>query len=372
MKTISFIKENCISEFRTILTPKRVKDYIEEGFTVYAERGIGNGIGINDSNYCDAGAIMVDHKTAWTISNYVVKYKAPEKKDFKYFRSNLHFASFLHAEGDYELSKALVNSGMSAYAYEFIQTPDSISPISIAPAEVAGKLSIIFAAYHLLTHQGGFGKLLGNIPGASQCKVVVIGYGDAGHVAIQTAAALGAKVVVFGRNSHRLRRFESTIPEGVKCHVNSLEKLMEEIKDADLIIGAILISTYDTEAIITKEMVQSMKKGSLIIDVTAGYGPDYIETFDHNTTLEDPVFEKYGVLHCKIDNMCAASAVTSSESTEAVAVPILIEHGNYLYDNKGSSLLQTGIICKNHQFVHPELIKHMEVYRLEELKNHVN
>lgn len=366
MKTISFVKENCTDEFRTILTPSKIEHYLKEGFTLYAEKGIGEGINIPDDLYEKAGARMVDHEQAWTLSDYVVKYKAPEKRDYKYFRPNLHFASFLHAEGDYEFSKALVNSGMSAYAYEFIQTPDHMSPISIAPAEVAGKLAVMFGAYHLLTHQGGCGKLISDIPGATRAKVVIIGYGDAGHVAVRTASALGAKVVVFGRNRIKLRKFQATIPPEVECYVNTPEKLAEEIKDADLVIGAILISTYDTEAIITKEMVQSMKKGSLIIDVTAGYGSGYIETFDHNTSLEEPIFEKYGVLHCKIDNMCAAAALTSSESTEELVVPILIEHGNYLNgDTQGKTLLETGIICRNCAFVHPELIRHMEMYEKE-------
>lgn len=363
MKSISFVKENCIDEYRTILTPERVKDYLKEGLTIYAEKGIGQGIGLEDKAYKAAGAKIVNHEQSWTISDFVVKYKAPEKEDYKYFRPELHFASFLHAEGDYNLSMALVNSGVTAYAYEFVTTPDHMSPISIAPAEVAGKLAVFFGAYYLLAHKGGCGKLLANIPGASQCKIVIIGYGDAGNVAVRTASSLGAKVVVFGRNMIKLRKFQATVSPEVECYVNTSEKLAKEIKDADLVIGAILISTFDTEPIITEKMVKSMKKGSVIIDITAGYGSGYIQTFDQNTSLEEPVFEKFGVLHCKIDNICAASAITSSESTEKLVMPILIEHAKKLYgviENK--SMLESGLICRNGKFEHPELIRHMAMY----------
>lgn len=164
------------------------------------------------------------------------------------------------------------------------------------------------------------------MPGAPLPKVVVIGYGDVGGAAARTAAALGCQVTVLGRNIVRLRTFESTVPPTVTCRINSPEVLTEELRDADLVIGAILISTYDTEPMLTRDHPQVMKPGSMIMDVTCGYGDGmgYMPTFHRQTTHDHPVDLVDGTVHCKIDSLPSKVPRTASQATSATMCPHLV------------------------------------------------
>lgn len=359
-KTISIIKEKKVGERRTILLPEDLRIFIQNGYDVYVERGTGSGIGISDKEYANIGAKIVSTKQAWTQSNVIFKYKPPVDSEFRYINADKHIGAVFHAEGNKELTDKLLKSKCTAYTYEFFKTKEGIFPASVASSEIAGKVAVIFAAYHLQNNRGGSGVLLAPVVNVKPPKVVVIGYGNAGGSAARMAATMGGRVVVFGTNREKLRAFQSSMPIGTECFINTPKKLREELQDADIVIGAILISTYDTKPIITKEMVKKMKKGSIIMDVTCGYGSGYIETFDHNTTLENPVFSKYGVLHCKVDVLPSAYSVTTVQAMSKHLSYYLYRMAEGIYAQKPYDVAEAGKIVQNGKIVHFEVQRHME------------
>jgi len=254
----------------------------------------------------------------------------------------------------------------TAYSYEFFKTLEGIFPLSVASSEIAGKVAVIYGAYHLQAHLGGSGVLLAPVVNVKPPKVLVIGYGNAGGAAARLAVAMGAQVTILGTNKERLRAFQATMPSGTRCLLNSREVLEKEIIDADLVIGAILISTYDTPAMLDELLVQKMKKGSMIVDVTAGYGSGYMPTFDRSTNFENPVYERFNVLHCKIDVLPLAYPATTVDAMSQHLAPYLIELGESLYDSsvKNPTSLAGKIISQG-EVMHSEVRRHMDFFSHE-------
>ncbi len=212
MKSVAILRETRHGERRVILKPTHVRLFHEAGFRVLVEHDAGTGLEISDQEYEHAGAQIVSTDTAWTAGPLVLKYKAPLPPEFGYFGPNLHLGAYLHAEGNPALTMALCRAGVTAYSYELFRAPDGIFPMSMASSEIAGKLAVLYGAYHLQSHLGGAGVLLASVPGIRPPKVVVIGYGNVGGAAVRLAAAVGAEVVVLGTNPARLRRFAATVP----------------------------------------------------------------------------------------------------------------------------------------------------------------
>ena len=360
-KIVSIIKEKKQGERRVILTPREIKLFKDAGFEVLVEKEAGLGIGIADIEYQKKGAKIVDTKTAWTKSNFILKYKPPIDDEFKYIDSTKNLCAVFHAEGNKELTKKLLNSGCTAYSYEFFKTPQGIFPLSVASSEIAGKVAVIYGAYHLQAHLGGSGVLLAPVVNVSSPKVLVIGYGNSGGSAARLASAMGAQVTVLGTNREKLRSFQATMPTGTRCFINSRKVLEKEVVDADLVIGAILISTYDTPTMIGEDLVKKMKKGSMIVDVTAGYGSGFLPTFDHSTTFENPVYKKFGVLHCKIDVLPLAYPATTVDAMSQHLAPYLVDLGESIYNSKIKNQTATnGKIVENGKIIHPEVKRHFK------------
>lgn len=307
------------------------------------------------------GRLSRTGETAWN-KPYVVKYKAPEPQEYKYFRKDLTLGAYFHAEDEDVLVHHMCEANMTAYSFEFFETPQGHLPMATADDEIAGKLAILYGAYLLQTHHGGSGVLLSHVPGAPQPKVLVIGYGDVGGAAARTAAALGCKVVVLGTSVVRLRKFESTVPPTVTCRINSPEVFEEEIRDADLVVGAILISTYDTEPMLERRHLKLMKPGSMIVDVTCGYGDGlgWMPTFHRQTTHDDPVYVVDGILHCKVDSLPAKVPATASPATSATMTPHLINLGNALFGGELDALAESGKIVANGEITHPYIRQHLD------------
>ncbi len=163
-----------------ILLPNAVANFIQNGYRVLVEGGAGKLAGYADADYARMGAKIVDRDAAWTESNVILKYKAPGPEEYRYFRKDMHLASFMHAEGNLTMVEAMRASGMSAYALEFFRNAAGEYPVSMSDNEISGKLAVLLASYHLKSHMGGSGTLLAHVPGARRAKVVVIGYGNAG------------------------------------------------------------------------------------------------------------------------------------------------------------------------------------------------
>ena len=358
-KTMSIIKEKRQGEIRVILRPKEVETIRQNGFEIYVETGAGSSVGFRDEDYAQSGARIVDTTEAWRRSCFIVKYKAPVKEEYRYLRPDMHLCALFHAEGDPELTSVLCKSGVTAYSYEFFRLEDGSFPIASAASEVAGKLAVLYGGYLLQHHLGGRGVLLPAVTGTKPCRVVIIGHGNLGGAAARLASQMGADVVVLGRTPERLRRFQMTVPNSVRCEISTAETVEREVRHADLVIGAILISTFDTEPIITAEMVQNMNPGSVIIDGTSGYGPGYIATFNRSTSLDTPYFIEHGVLHCKIDVLPASVPITTVEALSPLVMPYLLGLGQSIYEDYEDPVSSMGKITKHGRVVHPEVSRHM-------------
>ncbi|MRG29293.1 hypothetical protein GIJ05_14230 [Laceyella tengchongensis] len=342
--------------------PDQVKLFCQSGYQVYVETGAGNGSGFSDKEYQEAGAEIVSTSEAWSASPFVVKFKSPGPHEYDYLHPDMNVGAFFHAEGNPELTKVLCDCGVTAYAFEFFRTMDGFFPMSFADSEIEGKMAVLYGAYHLQSHLGGSGVLLTDVVGVKQPKVVVIGYGTAGGAAVRLAVALGAEVVVLGTNQEKLRRFQATVPPSVRCLVNSQEVLARELNDADLVIGAIQISTYDTPPMIDEELVKMMKPGSMIVDVTCGYGSGYLPTFSQFTSFNQPVYERFGVLHCKIDLLPAAVPATTTRAVSPLVAPYLLNLGESIFNtNFFDGISAAGKIIENGKIVHYEVARHMEM-----------
>jgi alanine dehydrogenase len=357
-KRVSVLKEVRSGEKRVIILPDQVREFTDAGFTVLVERSAGSNTGARDAEYELAGATIVDTETAWRDSDFVLKYKAPGEAEYQYLRRGLHLGAFFHAEGNLPLTRELLNSGTTAYAYEFFRTPEGVFPLAVPDSEISGKLAVLYAAYHLQSHLGGRGLLLADIPGAPRPRVVVIGYGNAGAAAARTALGLGVDVVVLGTNRERLRRFQAAMPE-VRCVLNTPDVVEREVLEADLVVGAILVSTYDTPEMIGEELVRRMKPGSMIVDVTVGYGSGYLPSFDRQTTHVEPVYERFGVLHCKIDAMPGSVPLTASRAVSPLITPYLIELGEAIYGGAPAPTAAAGLITKDGEVAHYEVERHL-------------
>lgn len=361
-KSVSILKETMKDECRVVLLPHHIFQFCQAGFKVFVEQDAGSGMGIQEKAYQAVGATIVSTEDAWNLSPFVLKYKAPLPQEFAYFHAGLHLGAFFHAEGNKPLTTALCKHSVTAYSYELFKTPDGIFPLSVASSEIAGKLAVLHGAYYLQRPFGGAGILLAGVVGLKPPKVLVIGYGNAGGAAARLAATLGAEVVVLGTNRERLRRFQATVPSSVTCSINSPEVLARELPEADLVIGAILISTYDTPAIIDENLVKCMKKGAVIVDITCGYGTGYLATGDLFTSFDHPVVERHGVLHCKIKTLPAAVPVTTNEAISTLITPYLIALGNAIFDDRMCDPTSaSGKIVEHGVIVHPEVQRHMKM-----------
>ncbi|MEM6741659.1 MAG: NAD(P)-dependent oxidoreductase [Pseudomonadota bacterium] len=360
-KVVSILKEQRAGEKRVILLPAGAAKFTEAGYQVLVESKAGLLAGYDDAAYRAIGAEIVDTDTAWNTSDLVFKYKAPGPEEYRYFRAGMHMASFMHAEGNLDLVEAMRASGMSGYALEFFRTGDGDFPVPVSDNEISGKMAIILASYHLQSHMGGRGVLMADVPGAPKAKVVVIGYGNVGGGAARLAAAMGAEVKVFGTNWFGLRQFMATVPANVECVINTPDALEEAVLEADVVVGAILISTYDTPPMVPDDLVARMKKGSVIVDVTCGYGSGYMPSFDKLTTYDGPFYERHGVLHCKIDAMPASVPITAAEATNANVWRYLLAMADGICGGGADPVAQAGCVVSGSKVVHPEVIRHIEM-----------
>jgi len=358
-KIVSVLKERRSGEKRVILLPDAVREFVDQGFVVLVERDAGRLAGFDNAEYAAAGAEIVDTETAWTQSPVILKYKAPGPEEYRFFRKGMHLASFMHAEGNLPFVEAMRQSGMSAYALEFFRTAAGEFPVPVSDNEISGKLAVLLAAYHLQSHMGGSGTLLADVPGAPRAKVVVIGYGNAGGAAARLAAAMGADVTVFGSRWEGLRGFMAGMPANVRCLLNEPGAFEAAVTEADLVVGAILVSTYDTPPMLDEALVARMKTGSVIVDVTCGYGRGYMPSFTHLTTYDQPFFVRHGVLHCKIDAMPASVPLTAARATSANVWRYLLGLAQAVCEGRADLTSANGCVVADGEVKHPEVLRHI-------------
>lgn len=250
----------------------------------------------------------------------VLKVKEPLPEEYSYFRKGLILFTYLHLAPEAELTKALVDSGVTAVGYETIQLADGSLPLLIPMSEVAGRMAVQIGARLLEKPQGGKGVLLSGVPGVQPGEVVIVGGGIVGTNAAKMALGLGARVTVLDNNAARLRYLDDIFGGRLITVMSDSYHLEQAVRKADLLIGAVLIPGARAPKLVKEYMVQQMGEGSVIVDVAIDQGGS-IETIDRTTTHENPTYVKHGVVHYAVANMPGAVARTSTLALTNVTVP---------------------------------------------------
>ena len=308
---IGTVKEIKNHEYRVGMTPNCVRAYTAAGHQVLVQRGAGLGAGYEDAEYEAAGAAMADSAgQVWDAADMIVKVKEPLESEYSFFRAGMVLYTYLHLAADRELTGALMKSGVKAVAYETIVEGGGL-PCLRPMSEIAGRLAAQEGAKYLERPFGGRGVLLGGVPGVEKGRVLVIGAGVVGMNACKIALGMGAKVTILDTNINKLVYVDDVMPEARTLY-NTESNFEAALKEADLVIGAVLIPGATAPKLIRREHLKLMKKGSVIVDVAVDQGGCCETT--HATTHENPVFEVDGVVHYCVANMPGAVPRTSTQA----------------------------------------------------------
>ena len=317
---IGLPKEIKNNEFRVGLTPNAVSEYVQNGHTVLVEQGAGIGAGFTDEEYVAAGAtIVADAAEAWA-AEMVVKVKEPIECEYKYFRKGLVLYTYLHLAADAPLTKALMDAEVTAIAYETIVGRNGGLPCLAPMSEIAGRMAAQEGAKYLEKTYGGRGVLLGGVPGVKRGNVLILGGGTVGTNAAKIAIGMGANVTIVDVSTRRLAYLDDIFPRQVTTLFSTRANIQAALKDADLVIGAVLLPGRSTPKLVRKEDLKLMKPGSVIVDVAVDQG-GCMET-THATTHADPIFEVDGVVHYCVANMPGAVARTSTRALVNATLPL--------------------------------------------------
>ena len=321
---IGVIREIKNNEFRVGLTPGGAHVLALEGHTVLVEAGAGIGSGFYDEEYVQAGAkISSDKKSIFDSADIIVKVKEPLEPEYALFHEGQTLYTYLHLAPNPALAKALLDSKVTGIAYETVELDNGALPLLAPMSEVAGRMSIQVGATLLQKPSGGLGVLLGGVSGVLPAKVVIIGGGTVGTNAAKMATGLGADVTILDISLPRLRYVDDIFGGRLKTLVCNAFNVAQSVKEADLLVGAVLVPGKSAPKIVTAEMVKTMKKGSVIVDVAIDQGGS-IETIDHATTHNDPTYDRFGVIHYSVANMPGAVPRTSTLALESATLPYLV------------------------------------------------
>ncbi len=315
------IKNN---EFRVGMVPASVHEAVHHGHQVLVQAGAGLGIGVSDDDYRQAGAeILPDAASVFEQAEMIVKVKEPQPVERKMLREGQLLFTYLHLAPDPEQTRDLVESGAVCIAYETVTADDGSLPLLAPMSEVAGRLSIQAGARSLEKIHGGRGVLLGGVAGVQAARVVVIGGGVVGRNATAMAVGLGADVVVMDRNIQVLRWFDSHYGNRVQTLYSSRHALEEQVLQADLVIGGVLIPGARAPHLVDTDMVRRMREGSVLVDVSIDQGGCF-ET-SHPTTHADPTYLVDGVVHYCVANMPGAVPRTSALALNNATLPYILQ-----------------------------------------------
>ncbi len=320
-------KEIKTMENRVAMTPAGVEALIGRGHKVLVENDAGVGSGLESQRYIDAGAEMVSAAEAWG-AEMVIKVKEPIPSEYQYLREDLILFTYLHLAAEKKLTEALLAAGTTAIAYETVQTANGHLPLLTPMSEVAGRMATQVGAHYLEKHQGGRGMLLGGVPGVSPATVVVLGGGVVGTNAAKIAMGMGARVIIMDLNHDRLQYLDDVFQGRMTTMSSNEANIRAYLKEAHLLIGAVLIPGAKAPNLVTRDMLAFMKDGSVIVDVAVDQG-GCVETI-RATTHADPTYVVDGVVHYGVANMPGAVPHTSTVALVNQTVPYamkLAEHG---------------------------------------------
>ena len=313
-------KEIKLEEYRVGLTPASVREYVSRGHGVMVERGAGLGIGASDDIYRSAGAAIVD--TAGEIfatADMVVKVKEPQATEWRQLREGQILFTYLHLAPDPDQAKGLLASGCTAIAYETVTDANGGLPLLAPMSEVAGRLAIEAAGAALRKSADGMGKLIGGVPGVAPSRIAVIGGGVVGTHAARMAAGLGADIVILDRSLPRLRLLDELFAGRVRTRYATLEAIDEELIDADVVIGAVLVPGASAPKLVHRAHLSRMKRRAVLVDVAIDQGGCF-ET-SRPTTHQAPTYLVDEIVHYCVANMPGAVPVTSSHALNNATLP---------------------------------------------------
>ncbi len=316
---IGVAKEIKADEYRVALTPAGARELVQRGHDVTIETGAGVGSAFTDAAYEAAGARIATVDDVWVDSELLLKVKEPIAPEYERLRERLVLFTYLHIAADEPLTRALVDSGIAAVAYETVETNNGALPLLAPMSEVAGRLAAQAGAYFLEKPLGGRGLLLGGVPGVAPGRVVVIGGGMVGYNAAVIALGLGANVTILERSLDRMRHLEEVLSGRVSLVMSSSLQIEESLPDADVVIGAVLIPGAVAPKLITRAMVREMKEGAVLADVAIDQG-GCAET-SRPTTHSEPVYKVDGVTHYCVANMPGAVPITSTKALTNATLP---------------------------------------------------
>ena len=320
-------KEIKTREFRVGLVPSSVAELVRRGHKVLVETNAGVGIGADDNEYKAAGAdIASSAADVFAKADMIVKVKEPQPSEWVQLSSNQILFTYLHLAADAPQAYGLVDSGCTAIAYETITDNAGGLPLLAPMSEVAGRLAVIEGASHLKANAGGRGILISGVPGTAPAEVVVIGGGVVGVNAAKMAVGLGARVTVFDRSVPRLRELSDIFGNSVSTRYSSNAVLAEAVKQADMVIGAVLVAGASAPKLVSRAQLSTMKPGAVLVDVAIDQGGCF-ET-SRPTTHDEPTYIVDGIVHYCVANMPGAVPRTSSEALNNATLPHVIALAN--------------------------------------------
>ncbi|HEY0934280.1 MAG TPA: alanine dehydrogenase [Trebonia sp.] len=311
-------------EYRVAITPAGVRELTSRGHDVYLEKDAGAGSQFADGAYTAAGAtILPDADQVWGTADMVLKVKEPVAEEYHRMRPGLTLFTYLHLAADRACTDALLERKVTAIAYETVQLADGSLPLLAPMSEVAGRLAPQAGAYHLMRSGGGSGVLLGGVPGTRAGKVVVIGGGVSGQHAAQIAAGMGANVTVLDKNIARLRQIDTVYQGRIQTVASNAYEVEQAVLEADLVIGAVLVTGAKAPKLVSNDLVRRMKPGSVLVDIAIDQGGCFEDS--HPTTHADPVFRVHDSVFYCVANMPGAVPHTSTYALTNATLPYVVE-----------------------------------------------
>lgn len=314
-------------EYRVGLTPPSVAELSAAGHEVIVETKAGSGVDFGDDDYAKAGArIVATAADLFAQADMIVKVKEPQPQEIALLEPRHLLFTYLHLAADKAQAEGLMKSGATCIAYETVTAPDRSLPLLKPMSEVAGRMSIQVGAHYLEKEQGGRGVLLGGVPGVAPARVAILGGGVSGVNAAQMAVGMRADVTIYDISNGRLAELDMFFGSQIKTAYASKAAIAAAVKNAHLVIGAVLVPGAAAPKLVTRDMLKTMKRGSVLVDIAIDQGGCF-ET-SHATTHDDPVFEVEGVIHYCVANMPGAVARTSAFALNNATLPFALKLAN--------------------------------------------
>jgi alanine dehydrogenase len=317
-------KEIKNNEYRVGLIPSSVRELVHHGHHVLVESGAGLGIGVSDEDYLAVGAeILSSPEEVFKSSEMIVKVKEPQPQECALLKPGQILFTYLHLASDPKQTKALLESGCIAIAYETVTSPKGGLPLLMPSSEVAGRMSIQVGAHCLEKDKGGSGVLLGGVPGVKPGKIAIIGGGVVGANAARIGIGMGANVTILDKSVHRLGELDRLFGTKIRTLYSTFEAIEQAVTSSDLVIGAVLVPGATAPKLVSEAMIKKMRKGSVLVDVAIDQGGCF-ET-SRPTTFAHPTYIEHGIVHYCVTNMPGGVARTSTFALNNATLPFVLD-----------------------------------------------